>query len=84
MSDNVLCHWGKKGMKWGVRRYQNLDGSLTAQGRKRYARDAREKNSAITTNLPRNTTRLLRRMVEVIWSLMPIVMLKKIQKEQNV
>ena len=43
MSDNVLCHWGKKGMKWGVRRYQNPDGSLTAQGRKRYARDAREK-----------------------------------------
>ncbi len=32
-----LCHWGVKGMKWGVRRYQNKDGSLTPKGRKRYA-----------------------------------------------
>ena len=32
-----LYHWGIKGMKWGVRRYQNPDGTLTAAGRKRYA-----------------------------------------------
>lgn len=31
-----LYHWGIKGMKWGVRRYQNPDGSLTEKGRKRY------------------------------------------------
>lgn len=34
-----LQHWGVKGMKWGVRRYQNKDGSLTNAGRKRYERD---------------------------------------------
>ena len=34
--DGELYHWGIKGMKWGVRRYQNADGSLTAAGRKRY------------------------------------------------
>lgn len=32
-----LYHWGIKGQKWGVRRYQNKDGSLTPAGRKRYA-----------------------------------------------
>lgn len=30
-----LYHHGVKGMKWGVRRYQNKDGSLTAAGKKR-------------------------------------------------
>ncbi len=36
MSNDILIHHGVKGMKWGVRRYQNKDGSLTEQGRKHY------------------------------------------------
>ena len=37
ISEEELRHHGIKGQKWGVRRYQNKDGSLTADGRKRYA-----------------------------------------------
>ena len=34
-----LRHHGIKGQKWGVRRFQNKDGSLTADGKKRYGAD---------------------------------------------
>lgn len=40
-----LYHHGIKGQRWGVRRYQNADGSLTAAGQKRYERDVRENNA---------------------------------------
>lgn len=33
---SYLCHHGILGMKWGVRRFQNKDGSLTSAGRLRY------------------------------------------------
>lgn len=36
MENNELQHYGVPGMKWGVRRYQNRDGSLTSAGKKHY------------------------------------------------
>ena len=48
---NELYHYGRKGMKWGQRLYQNKDGSLTALGRIRYRQHqksvAKKRNSAL-------------------------------------
>lgn len=44
-SNGELYHWGIKGQKWGVRRYQNKDGSLTPAGKKRYDDSGQPKKS---------------------------------------
>lgn len=49
---NELYHHGVKGMKWGVRRYQSKDGTLTAAGKKRYS----ENSSSEETNKKKLTT----------------------------
>lgn len=38
MSD-YLIHWGIKGQRKGIRRFQNEDGSLTPEGRERYRKN---------------------------------------------
>lgn len=42
MAYDKLAHAGIKGMKWGVRRFQNKDGTLTPAGKQRYDRDTRD------------------------------------------
>ena len=42
---NSLSHSGIKGQKWGLRRFQNEDGTLTDLGKKRYLDDAGNLNA---------------------------------------
>jgi hypothetical protein len=51
---NELYHHGIKGQKWGVRRYQNADGTLTSEGKKRYDdSDSGNTSTKRTTNKDR-------------------------------
>ena len=53
MYSNELYHHGIKGMKWGIRRYQNKDGSLTAKGKamasKKYKKYMNRANQEVNT-----------------------------------
>lgn len=54
----TLTHYGIKGMRWGVRRYQNPDGSLTERGKKRVRKEyKREVDKARADVLSINTKR---------------------------
>ena len=58
MDNNELTHWGIKGMKWGIRRFQNKDGSLTAAGKKRRGIDDSDGNR--TESIEAKRERLLK------------------------
>lgn len=59
--DNVyLSHHGIKGQKWGVRRYQTKDGSLTAAGKKRYSKDGDKKKTTPEETKEQKRARLLK------------------------
>lgn len=47
---DVIYHYGIKGMKWGIRRFQNKNGTSTAAGKKRYKTDAENKKRSTEQN----------------------------------
>ena len=72
-----LMHYGVVGMKWGVRRYQNKDGTLTDKGKKRYKKspeqiesekekrlDVKNRGAMTTDELKRKMERELRTLTD--------------------
>lgn len=60
MSEAYLAHHGVRGQKWGLRRFQNRDGSYTAAGQGRYAslsRHGQRKYNKIERRMDRNLAR---------------------------
>lgn len=56
-SNSDLMHYGVKGQKWGIRLYQNPDGSLTEAGKERYGENGKINKKEIRTEV-RNDNRV--------------------------
>lgn len=61
--EDYLAHHGILGQKWGVRRYQNADGTLTPEGRKRYADDVKKGYSDVDNDRSSRESRKARARV---------------------
>lgn len=58
VADEYLCHHGIKGQKWGIRRFQNTDGSLTAAGKDRYGYGSSDGKSFSTKLVEKHNDRI--------------------------
>lgn len=55
MSQYYLAHHGVKGQKWGIRKYQNPDGSLTSAGQGRYNKISNKYNRQLAESQRENS-----------------------------
>ena len=65
MNERELIHYGIKGMKWGILRYQNADGTLTSAGRMR-DRMTRKRNRKRAEKVLKGPTKTVKRRLSQI------------------
>jgi DNA polymerase elongation subunit (family B) len=63
-TDDFLAHHGIKGQKWGIRRFQNEDGSLTDAGKKHYQKLDTKWAKKNTDKIIKKTQKKIRRDLE--------------------
>ena len=64
--NNSLQHHGIKGQKWGVRRFQKKDGSLTPEGRKRYDDEPGERKEGKSEDRPSRGKRAVKTILRTV------------------
>ena len=78
--EEYLEHHGILGMKWGIRRYENKDGSLTEAGKARYARD---KVNSVRKSITTGPSRVIKGSKDKVAGFKENMSLKKRYKEEN-
>lgn len=81
-SSDYLMHYGILGQKWGVRRFQNLDGSLTAAGRERYTSEGEQKKFAEKLTKGKSDIRKTPQVKHAIANLEDAVREERIQRKR--
>lgn len=78
-----LYHHGVKGQKWGIRRYQNKNGSLTDAGKKRYGNSATKNVSKIGTKLKSAASKVGKKVSSSVKAKKDAVAAKKAEEKRT-